>query len=146
MAIDTALDGALERHLDGWRWRDGSPEPRVRDMLLADIAPNFRCVTGGSGMTVVEIPLDWRNRKYWPRERIDPQAANEITALITESGKRGAIYAEGLAETFDDHRLRKGGYRVPVALWDAAMREPVGVWWDKTDETDILARAEQNRG
>ena len=43
-------------------------------------------------------------------------------------------------EALDDHRLQVDGFLVDVAQWDAVMREPCGVWWDKTDEADILAR------
>ena len=39
--LSTTLGGALQRRPDGWYWRDGTPESRVRDMLLNDIAPNF---------------------------------------------------------------------------------------------------------
>jgi len=31
-----ALGGALKRHPDGWRWADGTPEPRVRDLTPMD--------------------------------------------------------------------------------------------------------------
>lgn len=140
-ALATALSGALERHADGWYWNDGTPEPRVRDMLLSDVAPNFRCQTYGGGRTYVEIPARWRDARYWPNGRIDTQSASEIEALIREAGRRAPIYAEGLAEAFDDHRLRVDGCIVDAAQWDAVMREPCGCWWDKVHEAGILARA-----
>lgn len=139
------LGGALQRYPDGWRWSDGTPERRVRDMLLADVAPNFRCQGYGSGpdrRTCVEIPARWRTEeRYWPSGRIDDQAALAIEALLRECGQRAAIYAEGLAEALDDHRLRIDGWIIDVAQWDAVMREPCGVWWDRAHEADILARA-----
>lgn len=142
--ICTALGGTLERRLDGWYWPDGTPEPRVRDMALADVAPNFRCCSSG-GITYVEIPRRWREPRYWPKGRIDEAAAIAIAELLAEGGERGAIYAERLAEAIDEHRLTVDGYRVPVALWDAAMREPCGVWWEDADTAEIMARAGQQR-
>lgn len=134
--LHTALSGALERHPDGWRWKDGTPEPRARDMLLQEVAPNFRCCAG-----MVEIPWNWREARFWPAGRIDTQAAQEIENLIQEGGRKAGIYAEGLAEALDDHRLTKHGYVIPIALWDAVMREHCGCWWDSEHEADILARA-----
>ena len=52
--LSTALGGALQRRPDGWYWRDGTPEPRVRDMLLNDIAPNFRVMKGAAGALIVD--------------------------------------------------------------------------------------------
>src|SRR6185312_4739980 len=123
-ALHATLGGTLERHADGWRWRDGTPAPEVTDMLLDSISPNFRCSAG-----CVEIPHDWRKASYWPGSRIDTQAANAIAELIRDAGAASRIYAEGLAEWLDDHRLRKHGWVVPIAQWDAAMRELCGAWW-----------------
>jgi hypothetical protein len=138
--VSTTLGGTLARYPDGWRWRDGTPEPRCRDMALADIAPNFRCCTV-AGVAYVEIPRRYRDARYWPRGRVDDDAAAAIAALLAEGGERAPIYAEVWAERTDEHRLTVDGYRVPVALWDAAMREPCGCWWDAEHEADILARA-----
>ncbi|MBM3571198.1 MAG: hypothetical protein FJX52_02395 [Alphaproteobacteria bacterium] len=139
--LSTTLGGTLQRHADGWHWSDGTPETRVRHMLLSHVAPNFRCGRHGS-ITCVEIPARWRqDARYWPGGRIDTDAAAAIDSLIRECGKREPIFLEGLAEALDDHRLTGDGYIVDVAQWDAVMREPVGVWWDKSDEDAILARA-----
>ena len=138
--LSTTLGGALQRYPDGWRWSDGTPEPRVRDMSLSDVAPNFRCCNRG-GITYVEIPAGWRQARYWPGGRIDTQAAQAIESLLAECGEHAPIYAEGLAEALDDHRLTTHGWLVDVAQWDAVMREPCGVWWDKAHEAEILARA-----
>ena len=131
--LSTTLGGALQRRPDGWYWRDGKAEPRVRDMLLNDIAPNFRVM--GS---VVEIPHDWRAPRHWPRDRIDTQAAEAIARLLSDVGRPHLIYAAGIAEMLDDHRSAVQGYTVPIAQWDAALREPCGVWWDRAHEADIL--------
>ena len=138
--LSTTLGGTLQRHPQGWCWSDGTPEPRVRDMLLSHLAPNFRCCDRG-GITYVEIPARWRDARYWPGGQIDASAAQEIDALLRECGQRSAIYLEGLAEALDDHRLTGEGWRVDIAQWEAVMREPVGCWWDKREEADILPRA-----
>lgn len=139
--LSTTLGGALHRYPEGWQWSDGTPEPRVTDMQLSHVAPNFRCANYG-GVTCVEIPARWRqDARYWPDRRIDEQAAAQIDSLIRECGKRQAIYLEGLAEALDDHRLTGDGWTVDAAQWDAVMREPCGCWWDKKHEDDIFARA-----
>src|SRR5882672_8938565 len=115
--LSTALGGALQRYSDGWRWSDGKPEPRARDMLLSEIAPNFRCCKLG-GVTYVEVPARWRDARYWPSQRVDAQAEQEIDALLREAGQRYPIYQEGLAELLDDHRLTAEGWVVDVAQWD----------------------------
>jgi hypothetical protein len=138
--LSKTLAGALERWPDGWRWSDGTREPRIRDMLLTEIAPNFRCCRR-SDVTYVEIPARWREARYWPGGRVDPDAANAIADLLAECGRKRAIYAEGLAEPLNDHRLTVDGWIVDVAQYDAVMREPCGAWWDKQHEQDILAHA-----
>ena len=51
----TALAGTLIRQgKDAWRWLDGTPEPRVRD--LSHDEWNFRCRTDGDRQTYVEVP------------------------------------------------------------------------------------------
>lgn len=134
--LSTTLGGALQRRPDGWHWRDGTPEPRVRDMLLNDIAPNFRASQGA-----VEIPHDWRNARHWPNGRVDNDAAEVIARLVSDLGKPAAIYADGLAETLDEPLAHVHGHTIPVSQWDAAMREPCGTWWDREHEADILAMA-----
>jgi len=136
--LSTTLGGALQRRPDGWYWRDGTPEPRVRDMLLNDIAPNFRVLRGA-----VEIPDDWRVPRHWPNGRVDDDAAEAIGRLVSDLGKPGPIYADGLAETLDEPLAHVHGYTVPVAQWDAAMREPCGTWWDRAYEADILGIAKR---
>lgn len=136
------LGGTLQRHVDGWHWIDGTAEPRVRDILLSWVAPNFRCCHRG-GIIYVEIPARWRDARYWPGGRIDTQAAQEIDGLLRDAGERSEIFAEGLAEAFDDHRLTVDGWLVDVEQWNVLMHEPCGCCWDKREEEDILARARE---
>ena len=138
-ALCTTLAGTLE--LEG---RDGIREPRARDTLLAELAPNFRCVNRG-GTTYFEVPHDWTAERRWPGGRVDEAAAAGIREVLEDRGtKTGPIYADGLAELLDDHRLEKNGYLVPIEHWNAVMRdEPIGCWWKESDAAAILARARE---
>lgn len=50
----TCLSGTLIRQSDGsWRWSDGQPESRIRD--LSPDEWNFRCRTYGNGQCFVEV-------------------------------------------------------------------------------------------
>lgn len=138
--LSSALGGTLCRLPEGYRWRDGTVETRVRDMKLSDVAPNFRCTSHG-GTSFVEIPNGWRQQRYWPRGVVDEEAASRIAELVRDAGHPAAIYAEGLAEILDDHRLSKSGTLVDAAQWDALMCEHCGVWWDMEHQEEILTRA-----
>ena len=132
--LSTTLGGALQRRPDGWYWRDGAKEPRVRDRLLNHLAPNFRVLKGR-----VEIPRDWRAAKHWPGGRVDTEAAEAIARLLSDVGNPASIYADGLAETLDEPRSHVHGHTVPVSQWDAAMLEQAGAEWDMEHQPDILA-------
>lgn len=119
-AIYRALNGTLERREDGWYWRDGTKEPRVRDMLLNRLAPNFRCKTRGH-LAYVEVPRDWQAAKYWPDGIQAPAALQAIRKLLRSSAKEGRL--------------------IPKSQWDAAMCKHCGCWWDAKDQDDIFARA-----
>jgi len=131
----TALGGALVLADAGWQWHDGTPGPRVRTLRLRDLAPNWRCQTYGNGACYVEIPAGWRHLVR------DPDVRAVVAELIRDAGRSAQIFADGLAEIIDDHRLTMPGTLVPVAAWDALMTEPCGVSWDRADEPAILARA-----
>lgn len=128
------LNGAVARLDDGWYWRDGTPEPRIHDLQLRHLAPNWRCISRG-GLTYVEIPRHWRDQTK------DDLVAGEIAVLISDHGQPGEIYAEGVAEAMDNHRLTYRGYLVPITAWDERMRRVVGCQWDTAEEADLLARA-----
>lgn len=133
--------GALRRDpMVGYRWSDGTPEPRASDMLMRHCAPNFRCAQV-RGRTRVEIPAGWRDAAWWPAHRVDAVVEERIAALIAEAGQAHPIFAERLAETLDDHRLTTDGWIVDLAMWEAVMCEPRGVWWDSEHDADMRARA-----
>ena len=138
--MPTVLRGALRRAEYGlWEWADtGDPEPAVRDLTLADLAPSWRCTHRG-GRTFVEVPADWQ------RDVADPDVQEAVAELLQIAGVYADIYAEGLAEALDLHRAVIPGWLVPVEAWDARMSEVVGAQWDRKDEQRILARAERAR-
>ena len=119
-------------------------EPRVRDTLLVELAPNFRCVNR-RGTTYIEVPHDWEAERHWPDGQVDEEAAIGIRQLLEgRATKARSIYADGLAELLDDHRLETNGYLVPIEDWNAVMRdEPIGCWWNQSDEGAILTRARE---
>jgi hypothetical protein len=129
----TALNGALQRHSDGWRWKDGSTATEVEDLWLIECAPNFRCVTYGSGC-VVQIPTNWRRKQYWPHGVVDPEAAAAIAALVRDYGRKARIFNEAHADTM-------WGITVPIEHWDAALKIPCGASWRKEHEAVILDHA-----
>ena len=130
----TALDGALERHADGWRWRDGTPEPLVRDML-ASRHYGFRIRES----RYVEVPIGLARE-------------NDDLAWVQLAADRGE-----LEESWDgdvvgpDDRSLLGEVRpekraarvwlVPIATWDERNRQPIGAEWDREHEDAILRRA-----
>jgi hypothetical protein len=132
-ALITALGGALQRRPDGWYWSSGAPEPRVFDRPMSYFAPNFRMCGG-----YVEIPRGWEDSMVWDHAEDTHRAIRE---LIREASQPAGIFAERIAGLLDDHRVTQPGWRVPVAMWDAVMSEPVGAGWDGIHETDILSRA-----
>jgi len=76
-------------------------------MRLRDVAPNFRCITTGSG-TQVEVPsrtgLASGIGKAAISTRTQPPASANCSSIKRQA--RGRI-RRGLAELLDDHRLSK---------------------------------------
>lgn len=134
----TCLDGTLRRvGPNQWVWADGTPEPRVKDMLRNDFAPSFRIVGGRNGD--VEIPSNWRD--YCD----DGAVEMAIEWLIREHGRPADIFAEQVAMMLDEHHVYGPGWRVPVREWNKVMSAVVGCWWPEEHEADILAKAERLR-
>lgn len=156
----SVLSGSLIRDDTGrWQWRDGTPEPRVRD--LSPDEWNFRCRTGGDGETYVEVlsglaretdALAWvlegaRGGRYPQGQSLDHTGP----LTVRQDGSVGRAHirpgedplhgAEPLPEV--PGRIPRV-ILVPIAEWDRWVREnPAGATWDKRDEEAILARARE---
>jgi len=129
----STLGGTLERHSDGWRWRDGTPEPRVQDLNPNGVY-NFRCTKAGGGQTYVEVPVG--------------RAHDDDDLAWCKVYRRGPDVDAGLARNAragsDDHRVGgRGAYFVPIEDWDAhwSLVGPIGASWLAEHEADILGRA-----
>ncbi len=136
----TVFGGALLRYTDGWRWRDGQSEPRVRDILLLDVAPAFRFARYGTRICV-EIPATWRDAQHWPDNRVDPRVATIIEALLRDPGERMTISGAGLETLLGKQPRKIDGWIVDLDRWEAAMSEVCGASWDGRHDDAILARA-----
>ncbi len=118
----SALGGLLVRGDDGWRWRDGSPEPRVRDLTAAEAFqfPRVRSVDPRTGVAAGYVAI--------PR-----------TALAEDADLLGAVVEEAGERVLDAGPTLE----VPEELWDAwAPAQVIGLGWEPDDESEILRRAE----
>lgn len=122
------MGGLLTRGPDGWRWRDGAREARVRDLTAAE-AFQFPRVTapdpdapGGRGRWV-SIPV----------RALDEEP--DLDELVRELGP---------AARNSEHD--PGRIEVREAVWDERVRARViGVAWDPADEAELLAIAQRLR-
>ena len=154
-APTAALGGTLERLPSGeWQWRDGTPEPRARD-LDRNAHYNFRCRATGSGK-YIEVP------KGLVLEETDLGWIKGCDYEIGADGDR-----TGPLEMTDEGMVR-GGIRpgedpiggkgepvlgvpipsvvlVPLGDWREWIQNasPLGVEWDAADQEAILARARE---
>lgn len=140
VAPRTALGGTLERRPDGWRWRDGTPEPRVSDLPVAAVH-NYRVSRRGDA-AYVEVPVG--------RAREEDDLAFVRVGAAEGLYRRGPDVDAGLARLAragsDDHHVHgRDAYYVPVEDWDRHWREhgPLGASWERADEPAILARARE---
>jgi hypothetical protein len=121
----SAIGGLLVRQADGWRWRDGSPEPRVRDLTAAQAFefPRVRSIDPATGAVTPYVSIT--------REALD-EDADLLGDVIAFAGSR-ALHVGG----------PRGTVEVPEEIWDAwASDRVIGLGWNPSDEADILARAE----
>lgn len=132
----TEFDGALKRDAHGWYWVDGEREPRVRDLLLEDLAPEWRCVRRGR-LAWVEIPTDWRASVE------DDELIRAITELVRDYASIGPIDDTGASRAVGRRGHRRSGYRVPLEIWRMLMNQPVGATWDVLDHAAICRRARE---
>jgi hypothetical protein len=119
------MGGLLVRQPDGWRWRDGSPEPRVRDLTAAQAFefPRVRSLDPSNDTLTAYVSIT--------REALD-EDADLLADVIAFAGPR-AITVGGA----------RGTVEVPEEVWDAwASDRVIGLGWEPSDEAAILARAE----
>ena len=154
----SCLDGTLLRGADGqWCWRDGEPEPRVRDMYAGD-GRNYRCTTYGEGSTYVEVLLrDARSDPVlaWVWHGVQAgtyrqQMSGDHTGpLVWDGESLGRMSIEPGEDPLHGNEpiVRKRAIPlvalVPIEEWEAWSRATIiGVWWEQEHEAEILARAE----
>lgn len=130
----TELDGTLRRGDGGWYWIDGTFEPRVRDLLLEELAPDWRCVRRGRHAWV-EIPTEWRMSVR------DPELTRAVTELVRQYAQIGPIRDQGAASSVGDRGQLRSGYRVPIDAWRIVMQQPCGAVWETSDDRAIRAIA-----
>ncbi len=117
----SAMGGLLVRHPDGWRWSDGSPEPRVRDLTAAEAFPftRVRTVDPATGAVADYVSI--------PREALDDDA-DLLGDVIAFAGAR-VVAGE------------RDSVEVPAEMWDTWARQVIGLGWDPADKEAILGRA-----
>lgn len=132
--VITELNGALRRDHRGWYWADGEREPRVRDLLLEEIAPDWRCVRRGR-LAWIEIPTDWRSSVE------QDELVRAVTELVRDYASIGPIDDLGAASNVGRRGHRRSGYRVPLPMWQMLMNQPIGATWDPGNDEAIRRRA-----
>lgn len=122
------MGGLLTRGPDGWYWRDGARESRVRDLTAAE-AFQFPSVT-------YPDPDAPEGRSRWvslPVSALDDEP--DLDELIRELGPaaRNSAHDAGRIEVREDP-------------WLASVRgRVIGVAWDAADEPELLAVARRLR-
>lgn len=119
------MNGLLTRTPDGWRWRDGSPEPRVRDLRPIE---------------AFQFP-----RVFYP----DPERPGgrvrwvsiPVRALDEEPDLDGMVRAAGPLARNSEHDA--GRIEVREDHFDAWATETViGVMWEPEHEAELFALAQ----
>lgn len=119
------MGGLLVRQPDGWRWRDGTPEPRIRDLTAAQAFefPRVRSIDPSTDAIAPYVSIT--------REALD-EDGDLLADVIAFAGPR-AITVGG----------PRGTVEVPEEVWEAwASDRVIGLGWAPSDEQAILARAE----
>lgn len=121
----SAMGGTLIRHPEGWRWRDGRPEPRVRDVTALEAFPFPR---------VTRATQDGR-AQYLAIPRAAAAEEPELREAIAHAGAAAR-------EPEDDPEV----IEVPLSVWEPwARAQVIGMRWDAADEADLLREAEALR-
>lgn len=123
------MGGMLLRTEDGWRWRNGDPETRVRDITAWE-AFQYPQV-------IVRDPTAPDGRRVF--------VSLPDGALAEETELREVIaLADSRARRTDEE---PGVVQVPMDVWEPWARAMiVGVIWDAADEEDLFATADRVRG
>lgn len=154
----TALSGTLQRHgRDDWRWRDGTPEPRVED--LSPDEWNFRCRTTGErtyaevlrGIAQETEALTWVIDRWRAGIYRAGQSGDHTGPLIEEdSGLRRMHIQPGQDPLTGHEPLPESPGPIPAVIlvpiedWDEWVRaNPAGAQWLVADEPEILRRAHE---
>ncbi len=91
----------------------------MRQMLIRDVAPNFRVSVGS-----VEIPAYWRSLCRYDDPEVYSFMVASIAHLIAEHGKKRQIYNE-----YGHHyKSKTQGIVIPIDQWDKMARTPVPGW------------------
>lgn len=158
----SVLGGRLIRcATDTWQWKDGTPEPRVRDLQPGD-QWNFRCRSHAK-TTYVEVLLGECHRHKeslgWVLAGVEAGKYRQDNSGDHTGPIRATLDDEGELH-FDRMRIEPGEdplhgnepilhsraipkvALVPIEDWEQwCLANPLGATWDKTDEAKIFEQA-----
>jgi hypothetical protein len=133
----TGFDGRLIRWAKNtWAWQDGTPEPRVQDMLPSWYY-NFRLRDQGQTVEVpvklcrTEQALKWVRDGGYPTDLSGDHYGQQVLqpdGRITRSSQTGKVIPEV--------------YLVPLREWEDH-NVCMGAKWSREDEAAIKSKAEQ---
>lgn len=110
--------GTLLYRLTGWEWIDGTPEPDVNAITLFNqtyMPPLF-------SKSTLLLPLNWKDRKYWPAIGED---------IFTTHDSQKEIYAIIDHLIANDACVRaskiKEGWLIPVDVWRCSLGIVIGI-------------------
>lgn len=153
----TVFGGVLNRVAEnGWRWADGTDEPRVTDLSASHVY-NFRCRTHG-GVTYVEVILSAVHREKdvlgWVLRGVESGAYHQassgdhtgplvigdegVSRMRIEPGEDPLLGHEPIVSQRAIPRVAL----VPVCEWDRWAKEtPYGATWAAEHEPELFAKA-----
>jgi hypothetical protein len=131
--VVSCFGGTIHRHPDGWRWSDGSLEPRVSDETFGD-AYDFtirdnQFVEVPLFLADLELDLAWtKEADYEVSESRDPQYVLEFLTRVPQKRKE-----------------QIQSYLVPVADWNKRVAAIVGLRFSDED-AELLAEKSRSLG
>lgn len=154
VAEETAavLGGTLCRDIVGrWRWSDGAPEPRARDLFLRETWPNYRCRPAGDGATLVEVPendlrgdtrlaraLAWCRAAAAGRDLSGDHVGMRV---LHGDGRMTRAYSDPASGETTGARAIPEVLLVPMEEWHRRGLAVCGAQWDRAHDDAILAAA-----